>query len=60
MTSIRRKVLVVVTAENMLVTTPRASVSANPITMLVPKVDPNQNRIPQVIRVEMLESRMDD
>ena len=46
-------------AVNMLTNTPIARVSEKPLTILAPKVFPNQNRMAQVISVEKFESRME-
>ena len=46
-------------AVNRLTNTPIASVSAKPLTMLAPNALPNQYRMPQVISVEIFESRID-
>jgi len=46
-------------AVNMLTITPIDRVRAKPLTILAPKVLPNQYRIPHVIRVERLESRIE-
>ena len=56
----RRNVRVTTIAEKRLTSTPIASVSANPLTRAAPNWSPNHQRIPQVIRVDTLLSRMDD
>ena len=53
-----RKLLVTNIAENMLVTTPMASVIANPVTSGVPSLFPNHHNMAQVISVETLLSRI--
>ena len=53
------KVRVTVMAVNKLTNTPSASVRAKPLTMLAPNWLPNQNKITQVIKVEIFESRID-
>ena len=45
--------------ENKLMTIPIASVSANPFTMVAPKVLPNQYRMMAVIRAATFESRIE-
>ena len=54
-----RKVRVTITAVNRLSTKPMANVTAKPATMLAPGVCPNIKRMPQMIIVDRLESRMD-
>ena len=54
-----KKVRVTITAVNKFSTSPIAKVTAKPATMLAPGVCPNMKRIPQMIMVDRLESRMD-
>ena len=54
-----RNVRVTVIAVKRLTSTPMANVRAKPLTILAPKLDPNQNRITHVMSVEAFESRMD-
>src|SRR3989344_5038599 len=51
----RKKVLVMVIAENMEIKIPMAKVTAKPLI----KLEPNQNKITQVIKLETLESLME-
>ena len=46
-------------ALNILIATPMNKVNANPTTRLAPSLEPNQNRIAQVMKVETLLSRME-
>ena len=46
-------------AQKRLTNTPSARVKAKPFTIVAPNEEPNQNRMTQVIRVAMFESRMD-
>src|SRR5207253_6613025 len=56
----RRNVRVTVIAVNSETMTPVASVKAKPLMIEAPpNVEPNQNRMAQVMSVEALESRMD-
>ena len=59
-TSSRNRVRVTIIAENMLMSTPRPRVSANPFTRVAPNWSPNHQRIPHVISVETLLSRIED
>ncbi len=54
-----KNVLVTTSAVNKLIITPIARVKENPLTMVAPNALPNQNRMPQVIRVAIFESRID-
>ena len=56
----RRSVLLTKMAENMLSITPMASVAAKPCTTVAPSVSANQYRMPDVISVETLLSRIAD
>src|SRR5512135_1721863 len=54
-----RNVRVTTMAQKRLTKTPSARVMAKPFTIVAPNEDPKMKRIKQVIRVAMLESRMD-
>jgi len=54
-----QNVLVTKYAENILITTPNASVRAKPFTIVAPNADPNQKRITLVIKAARFESRIE-
>ncbi len=58
-TIILKNVLVTMIAENILIRTPIAKVIENPRTKEAPNCSPNQNKIKQVIKVEIFESRIE-